>query len=37
MFSPANILVATDLSRESDKAISAAFDIAGKYKKLSRC
>lgn len=32
MFRPANILVATDLSRESDKAISAAFDIAGKYK-----
>jgi len=32
MFNPANILVATDLSRESDRAISAALDIAGKYK-----
>ena len=32
MFSPANILVATDLSKESDRAISAALDIAGKYK-----
>lgn len=32
MFSPANILVATDLSKESDRAITAALDIAGKYK-----
>ena len=32
MFSPANILVATDFSKESDRALSAAFDIAGKFK-----
>ncbi len=32
MFRPANILVATDLSKESDRAISAALDIAGKYR-----
>ena len=32
MFRPANILVATDLSMESDRAITAALDIAGKYK-----
>ena len=32
MFSPANILVATDFSSESDRAVSAAFDIAGKFK-----
>lgn len=32
MFRPANILVATDFSKESDRAVGAAFDIAGKYK-----
>lgn len=32
MFRPAHILVATDLSRESDRALNAAFDIAGKFK-----
>lgn len=32
MFRPANILVATDFSKESDRAVSAAFDIAGKYR-----
>lgn len=32
MFSPTNILVTTDFSQESDKALAAAIDIAGKYK-----
>ncbi|HOP62072.1 MAG TPA: universal stress protein [Spirochaetota bacterium] len=31
MFNPTNILVTTDFSMESDKALSAAADIAKKY------
>ena len=31
MFKPANILVATDFSSESDHALATAVDLAGKY------